>query len=95
MIIYRLNQSEMKKCIELCVLDVKIGPFSRILDVETSLPTWRRQNRLISCMETHSPPLSSEKEEGHKEEKGGLVCCLAKKRQNHEILVISVNNLLI
>jgi len=36
MIIYRLNQSEMKKYIELGTLDVKIGPFSRILDVETS-----------------------------------------------------------
>ena len=36
MIIYRLNQSEMKKYIELGPLDVKIVPFSKILDVETS-----------------------------------------------------------
>ena len=36
MIIYRLNKSEMKKYIELSTLDVKIGPFSRILGLETS-----------------------------------------------------------
>ena len=36
MILYRLNQLEMKKYIELGTLDVKIGPFLRILDVETS-----------------------------------------------------------
>ena len=36
MIIYRLNQSEMKKYIELGTLDVKIGPLFRLLDVETS-----------------------------------------------------------
>ena len=35
MIKHRLNQSEMKKYIELGTLDVKIGPFSRILGLET------------------------------------------------------------
>ena len=37
MIIYRLNQSEMKKYIEFGILDVKIRPFLRILDIETSI----------------------------------------------------------
>ena len=37
MIKHRLNQSEMKKYIELGTLDVKIGPFSRILGLETSI----------------------------------------------------------
>ena len=36
MIIYHLNQSEMTKYIELGTLNVKIGPFSRILGLETS-----------------------------------------------------------
>ena len=36
MIKHRLNQSEMKKYIELDTLDVKIGPFSRILGLQTS-----------------------------------------------------------
>ena len=37
MIKHCLNQSEMKKYIELGTLDVKIGPFSRILGLETSI----------------------------------------------------------
>ena len=49
MIIYRLNQSEMKKYIELGTLDVKIGPFSRILGLETQrLPTTIHRNHGFS-----------------------------------------------
>ena len=44
MIIYLFNQSEMKKYIELGTLDVKIGPFSRILDIETSSLCFRGGN---------------------------------------------------
>ena len=44
MIKHRLNQSEMKKYIELGTLDVKIGPFSRSLGLETLSLRFKIQN---------------------------------------------------